>query len=68
MGSKIEIGGASSSNLKGTGNTTRGGQLEGTITARVVRVLDNGNLVIEGRRQLTINEKISIYYEKALSG
>jgi flagellar L-ring protein precursor FlgH len=57
MGSKIEIGGASSSNLKGTGNTTRGGQLEGTITARVVRVLDNGNLVIEGRRQLTINEE-----------
>jgi len=57
MGTKIEIGGSSSSNLKGTGNTTRGGQLEGTITARVIRVLDNGNLVIEGRRQLTVNEE-----------
>jgi len=57
MGSKIEIGGSSSSNLKGTGNTTRGGQLEGTITARVIRVLDSGNLVIEGRRQLTVNNE-----------
>ncbi len=57
MGSKIEIGGSSTSNLKGTGNTTRGGQLEATITARVVRVLDGGNLVIEGRRQLTVNEE-----------
>jgi flagellar L-ring protein precursor FlgH len=57
MGSKIEIGGSSSSNLKGTGNTTRGGQLEAVITARVIRVLDNGNLVIEGRRQLTVNEE-----------
>jgi len=57
MGSKIKIGGSSSSTLKGTGNTTRGGQLKGTVTARVVRVLDNGNLVIEGRRQLTINEE-----------
>jgi flagellar L-ring protein precursor FlgH len=57
MGSKIEIGGSSSSNLKGTGNTTRGGQLEAIITARVLRVLDNGNLLIEGRRQLTVNEE-----------
>ena len=57
MGSKIEIGGSSTSNLKGTGNTTRGGQLEATITARVVRALDSGNLVIEGRRQLTVNEE-----------
>jgi len=57
MGSKIEIGGSSESNLKGEGNTTRGGQLEATITARVVRVLDSGNLIIEGKRQLSVNRE-----------
>jgi flagellar L-ring protein precursor FlgH len=29
--------------------------LQARLTARVVRVLDNGNLLIEGRRQLTLN-------------
>lgn len=54
---KIEVGGSSSSTLKGTGNTTRGGKLEARVTARVVQVLDNGNLRIEGRRQVSINDE-----------
>jgi flagellar L-ring protein precursor FlgH len=29
--------------------------LQAQLTARVVRVLENGNLLIEGRRQLTLN-------------
>jgi len=55
MGTAIEVGGKSSSSLKGTGNTSRGSSLEARLTARVVKVLDNGNLVIEGKRQLTVN-------------
>jgi flagellar L-ring protein precursor FlgH len=55
--SKYELGGSSQNSLKGKGNTTREGALQARITARVVNVLENGNLVIEGKRQLTVNEE-----------
>lgn len=55
LGGKLAIGGESSSTLKGTGDTSRGGTLQAQLTAKVVRVLENGNLLIEGRRQLTLN-------------
>jgi flagellar L-ring protein FlgH len=55
MGGKIALGGSSKNALKGTGDTTRGGNLIARLTARVTRVMENGNLVIEGRRQLTVN-------------
>lgn len=57
MGSGISIGGNHANSLKGVGDTSRGGKLQATITARVVRVLDNGNLLIDGRRQVTLNEE-----------
>ncbi|NRA37829.1 MAG: flagellar basal body L-ring protein FlgH [Planctomycetes bacterium] len=40
----------------GSGSITSNGSVRTTITARVTDVLDNGNLVIEGRRSLKINE------------
>ncbi len=52
---KIEVGGSASNSLKGQGDTNRGTTLSARLTARVVKVLDNGNLMIEGRRQLTLN-------------
>lgn len=52
---KIEVGGAASNALKGEGDTSRASKLTATVTAKVTKVLDNGNLLIEGRRQLTIN-------------
>jgi flagellar L-ring protein FlgH len=55
LGGKLSVGGESASTLKGAGDTSRGGKLQARLTARVVRVLDNGNLLIEGRRQLTLN-------------
>ncbi|GBE01020.1 flagellar L-ring protein precursor [bacterium BMS3Bbin06] len=39
----------------GTGTTSRQGTLTGTITARVIDVLPNGNLVIESRKEITLN-------------
>jgi flagellar L-ring protein precursor FlgH len=51
----LELGGSTSNSLKGQGDTSRGSTLTARVSARVVRVLDNGNLVIEGRRQLTMN-------------
>lgn len=57
MGSSISIGGSSTSALKGSGKTSRGGAMEATISAKVTEVLENGNLVIEGKRQLTVNDE-----------
>ncbi len=57
LGGKIALGGSSTNALKGTGDTTRGGNLAARLTARVTRVMANGNLVIEGKRQLTVNSE-----------
>ena len=47
MGGQIKVGGSSSNSLKGSGNTSRGNTLVARITARVIRVMENGNLMIE---------------------
>ena len=57
MGGAIAVGGSSTNALKGTGDTTRGGNLVARLTARVTRVMANGNLQIEGRRQVTVNSE-----------
>jgi flagellar L-ring protein FlgH len=41
----------------GTGETTRTGTLSATISAKVVDLLPNGNLAIEGKRELFINNE-----------
>lgn len=61
--------GTMSADLKNTstggGKTTRSGLLTGTITARVVKVLPDGNLVIIGAREITVNDETQ---ELTLSG
>ncbi len=44
----------------GVGGTTRKGELVAKISARVVKVLDNGNLVIFGNKIVEINEEKEI--------
>lgn len=41
--------------FKGDGKTTRDARLSGTVTALVVDKLDNGNLIIEGRKRVRVN-------------
>ncbi len=55
MGTSISMGGTHANSLKGTGKTSRDGSLTATISARVMNIMENGNFLIEGRRQLTIN-------------
>lgn len=45
----------SDTQFKGGGTTTRSGELVATMTARVVEVLPNGDLVLEGAREIDIN-------------
>jgi len=44
-----------SSDFKGGGATTRNGELSAVITARVSEVMPNGDLVLEGVREVDIN-------------
>lgn len=52
--------GSAKSAFDGKGDTTREGKLLGTITAKVVEVMPNGNMVIESRKDLTINNEKQI--------
>lgn len=46
---------AGNTDFKGGGATSRTGELSARITARVVEVLPNGDLVLEGAREIDIN-------------
>jgi flagellar L-ring protein FlgH len=49
-----------SSKYDGSGSTTRKENLSATISARVVDVLSNGNMLIEGRRSVKVNSEDQI--------
>ena len=51
---------SAASNFKGDGATSQSGDLIGTITAKVVEVQPNGNLVIESRKEITLNKETQI--------
>jgi flagellar L-ring protein precursor FlgH len=51
------VNGSSSTSFKGAGSTTRATSLNTTITARVKGVLPNGYLVVEGIRELRLNNE-----------
>ncbi len=53
----LQVGGTSANSLTGKGATTRDSELQARITARVIEVLPNGNLNIEGKRRLAVNEE-----------
>jgi len=48
----------SKNDFKGEGKVEQSGEVKAVITGRVIDVLDNGNLVIEGRRQVTVNDDL----------
>lgn len=54
------VKGSASSSFKGSGDTDRTGTISGTITAKVVEVLPNGNLVIESRKEIFVNNEKEI--------
>ena len=51
------ISASTASKYDGSGSTTRKDNLTATITARVIDVLPNGNLLIEGRRNVIVNNE-----------
>jgi flagellar L-ring protein precursor FlgH len=53
----VKVAGTGKSDYKGSGSTTRTDQASGTLTAKVMRVLDNGTLVVEGRRLVVVHDE-----------
>ena len=51
------ISASTDSKYDGSGSTTRKDNLTATITARVIDVLPNGNLLIEGKRNVKVNNE-----------
>ena len=48
---------SSENNHQGSGSTTRSGQLTAAMTAVVREVLPNGNLVVQGTREVLVNHE-----------
>ena len=53
----LKSGMNSDSGYTGSGSTSRSGSLATKISAKVTQVLPNGNLLIEGRRDILLNEE-----------
>jgi len=51
---EAELG--SSKTFKGDGDSSQSNQLQGSVGAVVMQVLPNGNLVVSGRKQVSINQ------------
>jgi flagellar L-ring protein FlgH len=51
------ISASTDTKYSGSGSTTRKDNLTATMTARVIEVLANGNLLIEGRRNVMVNNE-----------
>jgi flagellar L-ring protein FlgH len=43
--------------FKGEGETTRNGSMVATMSAKVVEVMPNGNLAVEGKREISLNNE-----------
>ena len=58
--SQASIGEETSETHDGSGSTSRSSQLTAVITAKVIDVLPNGNLIIDGRREVNVNSETQL--------
>ena len=56
----FSVNGSANVSHNGKGTTARNGELKATVTARIIEVLDNGNLLIEGSKLVAINDEEEI--------
>jgi flagellar L-ring protein precursor FlgH len=62
MGSGIDLEASSGTEFNGDASTERSDSLVGTITCEVTEVMENGNLVIEGWKELRVNRETQYLY------
>lgn len=58
--SQASVGAETSEKHDGIGSTSRSSELTAFITAKVIDVLPNGNLMIDGRREVIVNNETQI--------
>lgn len=56
----VGFGGAVRQKYDGKGQTARSGEVKATLSARIVAVYDNGNLLIEGNKEVEVNHEKEI--------
>jgi flagellar L-ring protein precursor FlgH len=54
----INLGTSSSTAFNGDGSTSRGGELQGMLTCTVIEVFENGNLRIQGHKEVRSGNEI----------
>jgi flagellar L-ring protein precursor FlgH len=57
---KVGFGGGVKQKYNGQGQTSRAGDVKATLSARIVAVYDNGNLLIEGNKEVEVNSEKEI--------
>jgi len=58
--SNIGFSGGSTSNYAGSGSATKNASFSTTVSARIVKVMSNGNYFITGRREIMVDEQKQI--------
>ncbi len=66
-GLEPKLGASTGTGFKGSGSTTRKDVLRTRVAARVVQVLDDGNLILEGRRQVRVNEETQYLFVRGIA-
>lgn len=66
-GFQPKISADTANTFKGAGTTTRKDVLNARVAARVVNILEDGNLVLEGRRQVKVNEETQYLYVRGIA-
>jgi flagellar L-ring protein precursor FlgH len=56
----VGFGGGVQQKYDGKGQTSREGEVKATLSARIVAVYDNGNLLIEGNKEVEVNSEKQI--------
>jgi flagellar L-ring protein precursor FlgH len=57
---RLRLGLEGKGSHEGKGSIDRADRVTGQIPARVIRVLDNGNLLVEGRRAVLVNDETQV--------
>lgn len=64
---KPSIGATTNNLFKGSGSTSQKDVLRTRVAARIVNILDDGNLVLEGRRQVRVHEDTQFLFVRGIA-